>query len=62
MDALSAVGVLANVLIQSPKLEEAVAWSGELGSGFRKAAPEGVRVLGPCTAPIARSRECIAFT
>jgi primosomal protein N' (replication factor Y) len=47
-------GVLANVLIQAAKLEEAVAWSAELGKWFQKAAPEGVRVLGPCTAPIAR--------
>jgi primosomal protein N' (replication factor Y) len=54
-------GVLANVLIQSPKLEEAVAWSGELGKWFQKAAPEGVRVLGPCTAPIARIKGVYRF-
>ena len=47
-------GLLANVLVQSAKLEEAVAWSSELGKWFQKAAPEAVRVLGPCTAPIAR--------
>src|ERR1019366_3726728 len=47
-------GVLANVLVQSAKLEEAAGWSAELGKWFQKAAPEGVRVLGPCTAPIAR--------
>jgi primosomal protein N' (replication factor Y) len=47
-------GVLANVLIQSLKLEEAVAWSSVLGKWFQQASPEGVRVLGPCTAPIAR--------
>jgi primosomal protein N' (replication factor Y) len=47
-------GVLANVLVQSAKLEDAVAWSAELGKWFQKAAPDSVRILGPCTAPIAR--------
>ncbi|HUH62311.1 MAG TPA: primosomal protein N' [Terracidiphilus sp.] len=47
-------GVLANVLIQSPKLEEATGWSTALGKWLQKANPEGIRVLGPCTAPIAR--------
>jgi len=54
-------GVLANVLIQSQKLEEAVAWSSEIGKWFQKAAPEGVRVLGPCTAPIARIKGTYRF-
>ena len=54
-------GALANVLVQSEKLEEAVAWSGELGKWFQKAAPEGVRVLGPCTAPIARIKGVYRF-
>jgi primosomal protein N' (replication factor Y) len=57
-------GVLANILIQSPKLDEAVAWSGDLGKWFQKAASEiveGVRVLGPCTAPIARIKGVYRF-
>ena len=54
-------GVLANVLVQSQKLEEAVAWSGEIGKWFQKTAPEGVRVLGPCTAPIARIKGTYRF-
>ena len=54
-------GVLANVLIQSPKLEEATAWSALLGKWFQKTAPEGVRVLGPCTAPIARIKGVYRF-
>jgi primosomal protein N' (replication factor Y) len=54
-------GVLANVLVQSQKLEEAVGWSAELGKWFQKAAPEGVRVLGPCTAPIARIKGVYRF-
>jgi len=54
-------GVLANVLIQSQKLEEAVAWSSEIGKWFQRAAPAGVRVLGPCTAPIARIKGTYRF-
>jgi primosomal protein N' (replication factor Y) len=54
-------GVLSNVLIQSQKLEEAVAWSSEIGKWFQRAAPEGVRVLGPCTAPIARIKGTYRF-
>ena len=54
-------GVLANVLIQSEKLEEAVAWSEAIGKWFQKAVPEGVRVLGPCTAPIARIKGVYRF-
>ncbi|MGB7548695.1 MAG: primosomal protein N', partial [Terracidiphilus sp.] len=54
-------GVLANVLVQSPKLQEAAGWSAELGKWFQQAAPEGVRVLGPCTAPIARIKGVYRF-
>jgi primosomal protein N' (replication factor Y) len=54
-------GVLANVLVQSAKLEEAAGWSAELGKWFEKAVPEGVRVLGPCTAPIARIKGTYRF-
>jgi len=54
-------GVLANMLIQSDKLEEAVGWSTAIGKWFQKAAPEGTRVLGPCTAPIARIKGIYRF-
>jgi primosomal protein N' (replication factor Y) len=54
-------GVLTNVLVQSAKLDAAAAWSAELGKWFQKAAPEGVRVLGPCTAPIARIKNVYRF-
>jgi primosomal protein N' (replication factor Y) len=54
-------GVLANVLIVSGKLEEAVAWSSEIGKWFQSKNPEGVRVLGPCTAPIARIKGTYRF-
>jgi primosomal protein N' (replication factor Y) len=54
-------GVLANLLITSKKMEEAARWSAILGKWFEKAAPQGVRVLGPCTAPIARIKEVYRF-
>jgi primosomal protein N' (replication factor Y) len=54
-------GVLANVLVQSAKLEEAAGWSAQLGKWFQQVAPEGVRVLGPCTAPIARIKGIYRF-
>jgi primosomal protein N' (replication factor Y) len=54
-------GVLANLLIQSKRMEEAAGWSATLGKWFQRAAPEGVRVLGPCTAPIARIKEVYRF-
>jgi len=54
-------GVLASVLVQSEKLEEAAGWAAELGKWLQKTAPEGVRVLGPCTAPIARIKRAYRF-
>jgi len=54
-------GVLANLLIVSKRMEEAAGWSATIGKWFQKAAPEGVRVLGPCTAPIARIKETYRF-
>ena len=45
---------IANVLIRSEKLDEALTWSGELGRWFEKARHEGIRVLGPAAAPITR--------
>jgi primosomal protein N' (replication factor Y) len=54
-------GVLANVLVQSLKLEEAAGWSAILGKWFQGATLEGVRVLGPCTAPIARIKSVYRF-
>lgn len=47
---------LANVLIRSDKLDEALQWSGALGKWFEQTRHEGVRVLGPATAPILRLR------
>jgi primosomal protein N' (replication factor Y) (superfamily II helicase) len=45
---------LANVLIRSDKLDEALEWSGTLGKWFEQNPHEGVRVLGPAAAPILR--------
>src|SRR5271156_5093201 len=45
---------LANVLIRSDKLDEALQWSGTLGKWFEQTRHEGVRVLGPAVAPIMR--------
>lgn len=45
---------LANVLVRSDKLDEALEWSGLLGKWFTQTRHEGVRVLGPAAAPIMR--------
>jgi primosomal protein N' (replication factor Y) (superfamily II helicase) len=45
---------LANVLIRSDKLDDALQWSGVLGKWFETTRHEGVRVLGPAAAPILR--------
>jgi len=45
---------LANVLVRSDKLDEALQWSGILGKWFEKTRHEGIRVLGPAAAPIMR--------
>jgi primosomal protein N' (replication factor Y) (superfamily II helicase) len=54
-------GVLANVLVQGERLEDAAAWAAELGKWFQSAAPAGIRVLGPCTAPVARIKGIYRF-
>ncbi len=45
---------IANVLVRSEKLDEALTWSGELGRWFETTRHEGIRVLGPAAAPITR--------
>ena len=45
---------LANVLIRSDKLDDALKYSGTLGQWFRDTRHEGVRVMGPAAAPIVR--------
>jgi primosomal protein N' (replication factor Y) (superfamily II helicase) len=48
---------LANVLVRSNKLDEALRWSGTLGKWFEKTRHEGIRVLGPAAAPILRLKQ-----
>jgi len=48
---------LANVLVRSSKLDEALQWSGALGKWFENTRHEGVRVLGPAAAPILRLKQ-----
>lgn len=45
---------LANILIRSDKLDDALKYSGLLGQWFQDTRHEGVRVLGPAAAPIVR--------
>jgi primosomal protein N' (replication factor Y) (superfamily II helicase) len=53
--------VLANVVIQSEKLEEATAWAGTMGRWFQQARLDKVRVLGPAAAPIVRLKRIYRF-
>jgi primosomal protein N' (replication factor Y) len=45
---------LANVLVHSEDLNEALRWAGILGKWFEEVRHPGVRVLGPAAAPIVR--------
>jgi len=45
---------LANILVRSDKLEQALTWTGQIGRWFESTRNEGVRVLGPSVAPIMR--------
>ncbi len=53
--------VLANVVIQSEKLEEATGWSAALGRWFQQTRLEKVRVLGPAAAPIVRLKRIYRY-
>ncbi len=48
---------LANVLVRSGNLDDALKWSGTLGKWFDQTRHEGVRVLGPAAAPITRLKQ-----
>ncbi len=45
---------VSNVVVRSTKLDEALTWSGILGKWFEATRLEGVRVMGPAAAAIAR--------
>ena len=48
---------LANVVVRSTNLDDALKWSGSLGKWFDQTRHEGVRVLGPAAAPIMRLKQ-----
>ena len=56
-------GVLANVLVQSQKMEEAAGWASLLAKSLVQEQERGapLRVLGPCAAPIARIKNFYRF-
>jgi primosomal protein N' (replication factor Y) (superfamily II helicase) len=53
--------VLANIIVQSPRLEEAAGWATSLGKCFAAMPLEQVRVLGPASAPIVRIKRIYRF-
>ena len=53
--------VLANIIVQSPRLEEAAGWAASLGKCFAAMPHEHVRVLGPASAPIVRLKRIYRF-
>lgn len=54
-------GVLANIVIQSERLEEASGWAGMLGQWLGTVGSPGVRALGPSPSPIARLKRIHRF-
>jgi primosomal protein N' (replication factor Y) len=52
---------LANVVLRSDKQEEALRYTGLLGRWFEQVRHEGVRVMGPAAAPIARLKKDYRF-
>jgi primosomal protein N' (replication factor Y) (superfamily II helicase) len=52
---------LANVLVQSVRMEEAAGWAAALGKWCRDTTLPGVRVLGPASAPLARIKRTYRF-
>ena len=52
---------LANVLLQSPRMEEAAGWAALLGKWCSQTTLRGVRVLGPASAPIAKIKRTYRF-
>jgi primosomal protein N' (replication factor Y) (superfamily II helicase) len=48
---------LANVIVRDTNLERAIRWSRQLSEYFSPHHGEGVRILGPATAPLARLKK-----
>jgi primosomal protein N' (replication factor Y) len=55
------LSVLANVLVQSEKMEEVLAICAKMGRWMEQRKPEGVRVLGPAPAPISRLKRIYRY-
>jgi primosomal protein N' (replication factor Y) len=53
--------VLANVIVQSERLEEVLDWSTRIGRWLQQRRLEGVRVLGPAAAPNARLKRIYRY-
>jgi primosomal protein N' (replication factor Y) len=53
--------VLANVIVQSEKLEEVLDWSTRIGCWLQQRKLEGVRVLGPAAAPNSRLKRIYRY-
>ena len=52
---------LANVVVQSAELEEALLWSGQLGEWLRRTGIPELRVLGPAAAPLVRLKRIFRY-
>ena len=52
---------LANVIVQSESLVEALGWAGALGRSLAAAKPQSVRVLGPAAAPLSRLKRIFRY-
>src|SRR3984957_16199520 len=52
---------LANIIVQSQRLEEAAGWASSLGKSFAAMPLDHVRVLGPASAPIVRIKRIYRF-
>ncbi len=52
---------LANVLVQSESLPEALGWAGTLGRTLVGEGSQGVRVLGPAAAPLSRLKRIFRY-
>jgi primosomal protein N' (replication factor Y) len=55
------LSVLANVIVQSEHLEEALDTATRIGRWFGARKAEGVRVLGPATAPLSRLKRIYRY-
>ncbi len=53
--------VLANLVLQSDRLEEAADWAGKLGAWFRETNLPGIRMLGPASAPLSKVKRIYRF-